>query len=155
MLSPYGVKMVGPVLYTYGNEAQKREHLAGILSNDIWWCQGYSEPGSGSGYYRAKEFLFTGDRIAASDAARMGLINHAVSPETLDERVQEYAQQVSRMPARAVQWTKASVNIGHKQLAHIIMDASMAYEALSNMTKDHREVLDAIGDRRKPHFEGN
>lgn len=45
---PFGVSMVGPVIYTFGNEAQKAEHLPGILSGDVWWCQGYSEPGAGS-----------------------------------------------------------------------------------------------------------
>ncbi|MCB5945657.1 acyl-CoA dehydrogenase family protein [Acidocella sp. KAb 2-4] len=45
---PYGVNMVGPVLYTFGTDAQKAKHLPGILSSDIWWCQGYSEPNSGS-----------------------------------------------------------------------------------------------------------
>src|SRR5260370_14284139 len=40
--------MVGPVIYTHGNEAQKKKFLPGILSGDDWWCQGYSEPGSGS-----------------------------------------------------------------------------------------------------------
>ncbi|MEM6626450.1 MAG: acyl-CoA dehydrogenase family protein [Pseudomonadota bacterium] len=45
---PFGVAMVGPVIYTFGNDAQKKEHLPGILSGDVFWCQGYSEPGSGS-----------------------------------------------------------------------------------------------------------
>src|ERR1700687_804217 len=40
--------MVGPVIYTYGNDAQKKKYLPPILSGDDWWCQGYSEPGSGS-----------------------------------------------------------------------------------------------------------
>ncbi len=48
MIIPYGVNMVGPVLYTFGTEAQRREHLPGILTSDVWWCQGYSEPGAGS-----------------------------------------------------------------------------------------------------------
>jgi alkylation response protein AidB-like acyl-CoA dehydrogenase len=48
MIIPYGVNMVGPVLYTYGTEAQKRAHLPGILDSDVWWCQGYSEPNAGS-----------------------------------------------------------------------------------------------------------
>ena len=44
----FGVKMVGPIIYTYGNDAQKARFLPDILTSDVWWCQGYSEPGSGS-----------------------------------------------------------------------------------------------------------
>jgi alkylation response protein AidB-like acyl-CoA dehydrogenase len=44
----FGVTMVGPVIYTFGNEAQKKKFLPRILSAQDWWCQGYSEPGSGS-----------------------------------------------------------------------------------------------------------
>jgi alkylation response protein AidB-like acyl-CoA dehydrogenase len=46
--SAFSVTMVGPVIYTYGNEAQKAKFLPRILSGEDWWCQGYSEPGSGS-----------------------------------------------------------------------------------------------------------
>jgi len=45
---PFGVNMLGPVLIKYGNEAQKQYWLPRILSGEDWWCQGYSEPGSGS-----------------------------------------------------------------------------------------------------------
>src|SRR5579872_1479252 len=45
---PFGVNMLGPVLIKYGNEAQKRHYLPRILDGTDWWCQGYSEPGSGS-----------------------------------------------------------------------------------------------------------
>jgi alkylation response protein AidB-like acyl-CoA dehydrogenase len=45
---PFGVSMVGPVIYTFGTEAQKQRYLPRILASDDWWCQGYSEPGSGS-----------------------------------------------------------------------------------------------------------
>jgi alkylation response protein AidB-like acyl-CoA dehydrogenase len=44
----FGITMVGPVIYTFGNDAQKRKFLPRILSGDDWWCQGYSEPGAGS-----------------------------------------------------------------------------------------------------------
>ncbi len=45
---PFGVNMLGPVLIKYGGEAQKRYWLPRILDGSDWWCQGYSEPGSGS-----------------------------------------------------------------------------------------------------------
>jgi alkylation response protein AidB-like acyl-CoA dehydrogenase len=45
---PFGLKMVAPVIYTFGNEEQKKKFLPDILSSNAWWCQGYSEPASGS-----------------------------------------------------------------------------------------------------------
>jgi len=45
---PFGVSMVGPVIYTFGNEEQKKYFLPRIANIDDWWCQGFSEPGSGS-----------------------------------------------------------------------------------------------------------
>lgn len=48
MIVPYGVNMVGPVIYSFGTERQRAEYLPGILNSDTWWCQGYSEPNAGS-----------------------------------------------------------------------------------------------------------
>ena len=45
---PFGVTMIGPVLIKYGTPEQKSYFLPKILNSDHWWCQGYSEPGSGS-----------------------------------------------------------------------------------------------------------
>jgi hypothetical protein len=47
-LIPFGLAMVAPVIYTFGNQEQKQKFLPRILSGDDWWCQGYSEPGAGS-----------------------------------------------------------------------------------------------------------
>ena len=45
---PFGVKYVGPVIYTYGSELQKQRFLPPIVAAEEWWAQGYSEPGAGS-----------------------------------------------------------------------------------------------------------
>ena len=45
---PFGPVMVAPVIMTFGNAAQQQRFLPGIASGDVWWSQGYSEPGSGS-----------------------------------------------------------------------------------------------------------
>jgi pimeloyl-CoA dehydrogenase large subunit len=44
----FNVHMVGPVIATFGNEAQKKRFLPATANIDIWWCQGFSEPGAGS-----------------------------------------------------------------------------------------------------------
>ena len=44
----FGARMVGPVIIQFGRPDQKERYLPRILAFDDWWCQGYSEPGSGS-----------------------------------------------------------------------------------------------------------
>jgi len=46
--SYHGLSLIGPVLILHGTDRQKREHLPKITSGETIWCQGYSEPGSGS-----------------------------------------------------------------------------------------------------------
>ena len=45
---PFGLSMLAPVLMKFGSEEQCRHYLPRILDGTDWWCQGYSEPGSGS-----------------------------------------------------------------------------------------------------------
>jgi len=106
------------------------------------------------GYARAKEFLLTGDLMTAEQAAGMGLINHAVAPEELDARVDAFADRLNKGAIKSIRWTKMATNIGLKQLAHSAMDACLAYESLSNVTKDHQEAVNAFREKRPPVFTG-
>ena len=45
---PFGITMVAPVIMKFGTDEQKAKFLPSILNSDVWFCQGYSEPGSGS-----------------------------------------------------------------------------------------------------------
>ena len=47
-LTHFGISFAGPLIYTYGTQAQKDAFLEGIRNSDTWWCQGFSEPGAGS-----------------------------------------------------------------------------------------------------------
>ena len=62
-LLPFGLNMVAPVIWTFGTPEQKAQHLPKILAGDLWWCQGYSEPGAGSDLanLRTKAERFTGE----------------------------------------------------------------------------------------------
>jgi len=73
---PFGLKMVGPVIYTFGTNEQKAKFLPRILRSDDWWCQGYSEPGAGSDLAALKtravlegdEYVVNGAKIWTSGA---------------------------------------------------------------------------------------
>lgn len=58
------------------------------------------------------------------------------------------------MPIQSIRWTKQTINIGLKQLAHSMMDAGMAYEAMAGQTDDHGEAIAAFREKRKPVFTG-
>ena len=105
------------------------------------------------GYAKAKEYLMTGDPINAEAAERMGLVNHVTEPEQTLEMAHAFAQRLADGPSAAIRWTKVSANIGLKQLAHSIMDTSLAYEWLTFQTgDDHREAVTAFLEKRKPKF---
>ena len=107
------------------------------------------------GYARAKEYLMTGDVISAGDAAAMGLINHVVADDDLDATVDAFVDRLSGGATQSIRYTKIAVNIGLRQLAHSIMDASIAYESMTNFTTDHQEAVNAFREKRKPSFTGS
>ena len=74
--------------------------------------------------------------------------------EELDTATDKMAHRLDRGPTMAVRLTKAAINVGLKQLAHGMMDASIAYESLTNFMPDHQEGLAAFRENRKPDFGG-
>ena len=73
-----GVQMIGPTLILYGTDEQKAEHLPKITSGEVTWCQGYSEPGSGSDLASLQtravkdgdDYILNGQKIWSSGAHR-------------------------------------------------------------------------------------
>lgn len=64
---PFGVKYVGPVIYTYGSPEQQQRFLPRIVSSEDFWAQGYSEPGAGSDLAALRtEALRDGDHYRVS-----------------------------------------------------------------------------------------
>lgn len=90
MLMPFGLGMVGPVIYTFGNDAQKAQYLPGILDGSTWWCQGYSEPGSGSDLASLKttavrdgdDYIVNGQKIWTTNAHKADWIFALVRTDT-------------------------------------------------------------------------
>lgn len=76
------MELVGPVIYTFGSAAQKQEYLPRILNADTFWCQGFSEPNSGSDLASLRtratlagdEYVASGQKIWTSDAQRADMM---------------------------------------------------------------------------------
>lgn len=70
-----GLRLIGPVLYTYGTEEQKAKYLPGILKGEQFWAQGFSEPGAGSDLAALKtsavldgdEYVINGQKLWTSE----------------------------------------------------------------------------------------
>ena len=89
-ISPMGLKMCGPMLIGYGTEEQKAHYLPRILSGEDIWCQGYSEPGSGSDLASLKtsavpdgdDYIVNGTKIWTSFAQHANMIFALVRTST-------------------------------------------------------------------------
>ncbi len=106
------------------------------------------------GFAKAKELLMTGEMLTAQEAERIGLVNHVVPAAELDAKVYGLAETLAGGATLAARWTKTVVNIPLKELAHTLMDASLAYEMASNETADHQEAVTAFREKRRPRFTG-
>lgn len=101
------------------------------------------------GFARAKEFLMTGELLPAARAAEIGLINHAVPDEELDARVDAFCDRLLAGATNAIRWTKVTVNLELKRIAHALMDPGMAYETLSVHGDEHRRLVAAMVEKMK------
>ena len=106
------------------------------------------------GFQRAKELLFLGDNLSATEAARLGLITHAVPDAELDARVGDLIARLARMPPFALRGTKRAINHTLKQLALSTFEFGVSLETQSQLTRDHAEAVDAFIEKRKPVYTG-
>jgi enoyl-CoA hydratase len=106
------------------------------------------------GLTRAKEYLLTGELLSAQRAAEIGLINHCVPASELDAAVDAFCQRLLDGAPNAIRWTKALTNMELKRIAGAVMEAGIAYEAVSVRSADHREGIAALKEKRKPNFTG-
>lgn len=104
------------------------------------------------GFGRAKEYLLTGELLTARQAAEIGLVNHCVPAAELDVAVEAFCQRLLNGSRNAIRWTKVLINLELKRVATAVMDAGIAYEAVTVRSADHREGVQALLEKRKPVF---
>jgi enoyl-CoA hydratase len=104
------------------------------------------------GYALAKEYLLTGELVPAPKAHQIGLINHCLPAAELDAAVDKFCQRLLDGSTNAIRWTKVTINLELKRIAHAVMDAGIAYEAVSIRSSDHQQAVDALLNKRTPVF---
>jgi len=104
------------------------------------------------GLNNAKEYLMTGDLVPATEAEDIGLVNHAVPAEELDDKVDELVEKLATGPQLAIQYTKIATNGWLEFGMNNVLRESMALEGMSQGHPDHEEAVDAFLEGRRPNF---
>jgi enoyl-CoA hydratase len=104
------------------------------------------------GLHRGKEYLLTGDIMTAAEAFQFGLANHVYPAGELLGAAQALADRLARGPRVAIEFNKRLANADLVDRVNRILDASLAMEAITFTTRDHREAVRAFLDRREPVF---
>ena len=103
------------------------------------------------GMAKAKYYLLTADFIDGKEAERIGLVSVCTPREEVVPKAMEVAVKLATGPQLAIRWTKRSLNNWIRQ-AGPIFDHSLALEMLGFFTKDMREGLQAVQEKRDPAF---
>ncbi|MEF8874497.1 MAG: enoyl-CoA hydratase-related protein [Candidatus Thermoplasmatota archaeon] len=102
----------------------------------------------------AKELIFTGKKIDAEEAEKLGLANHVVEADELMDFCREIAEEISSNGPLAVRYAKSSMNEGIKvPLDEGLNIESEQFERCFE-TEDHEEGLEAFIEKREAEFKG-
>lgn len=100
------------------------------------------------GLARAKEYLLSGELVAAPMAAQIGLINHALPAEALDDAVDAFCARLLAGAQQAIRHTKLLTNMELKRVAALVLDQGLAWEAESVRSADHAAAVRALIEKR-------
>jgi enoyl-CoA hydratase len=93
---------------------------------------------------KAKEYLFTGERIKAETAERLGLCNRVVPAADLRDEALTLAHKLAGLTAKALQDTKRALNLHLQQAVTLVLDFAIAAESECFVLPEHKERVDAF-----------
>ncbi|MDY6842942.1 MAG: enoyl-CoA hydratase [Thermodesulfobacteriota bacterium] len=106
------------------------------------------------GIAKAKELIFTGDRIDAQEALRIGLVNKVVPTEELLPCSEELAKRLARGPSLAIGLAKLAINKGISMDVKTGLDYEVYGQSVCVQSEDNREGVKAFIEKREPQFKG-
>ncbi len=106
------------------------------------------------GLSKAKELIYTGDMIPASEALKIGLVDRVVPPEKLEDEVRKFALKLAEKPPLALLAAKYSIQFGMETDLWHGEALESAFFGLTFSTEDVIEGVTAFMEKRKPKFKG-
>ncbi|MDO9471595.1 MAG: crotonase/enoyl-CoA hydratase family protein [Caulobacter sp.] len=107
------------------------------------------------GMSRASELLFTGDVVDAATAEKWGLVSKVVPAETLMDEAIALAERIAQQPPHALRLAKSLLKHGQTTSYDTLMEMSAAAQAISHLTDDHMEGVEALLEKRPAVFKGS
>ncbi|MEM4423738.1 3-hydroxyacyl-CoA dehydrogenase/enoyl-CoA hydratase family protein [Pyrobaculum sp.] len=103
---------------------------------------------------RAKELIFTGDRIPAREAERLGLVHKVVPPDKLEQELRAFAAKLAEKPPLALAMAKYAINFGLEAPQWVGMMLEATQFGLLFSTEDVIEGVSSFLQKKKPQFKG-
>jgi len=106
------------------------------------------------GVNRAKYHLMTGDRLTATDAERLGLVNFVVDDGTVVDEALALAARLAAGPGLAISASKMAINNYIRVISSLVLPLSLTLEERTLASHDHREAVHAFQEKRGANFTG-
>lgn len=107
------------------------------------------------GMSRASELLFTGDVVDAKTACDWGLVSKVAPAEALMDEAIALAERIAQQPPHALRLAKSLLKHGQTTSYDTLMEMSAAAQAISHLTEDHMEGVEALLEKRPAVFKGS
>lgn len=106
------------------------------------------------GIYKAKELMLTGERISATEAERIGMVNKVVPDKEFQDFVKEYSGRLAKGAPKSMAMIKKTLNVTQNADIDTVLALEYQAQTICRETADHKEGIAAFREKRAPEFTG-